>query len=534
MHSLDAKYVKALSEWREVLGEPYVLHDRDTLSYYNTATFKTSTQSLAILRPSTVAEVQQCVRIACAHHISVYPISRGKNWGYGSHVPVFEDGVIISLERMDAILHFDEELGYITVQPGTTFQQVYDYLLQAKTDYVAPAIGSSPGASLIGNALERGIGKGIYSDRFANSSNLQVVLPNGECLRTGFGAWKDSKTSAVYKWGVGPSIDGLFAQSSLGIVTEMTFFLQKRPNCFVPFYYLIKEESALPKLLDALQKLRAERTIETSFILANDLRLLSIGSRYPWESMQDITPLARPVREYLRKSVYGAAWLGEGAILAASPQQARAQAARIRKLLKPVADNLIFMTGAKVRWMECFAPIIKRLIGVDVESLTYFYHNSSYLGKPMERPLRMVYWRKKSEIPATMRPNRDACGVFWIAPVTPWRKPDINTVIEICEATCKEFGYESNIGLNMYSERCVVFTIAILYDREIEGEDANALACYKSMQRQFIDAGYPPYRYGIQSMPALRASDDVYTDLLVDIKRIVDPDNIMAPGHYGL
>lgn len=65
---------------------------------------------------------------------------------------------------------------------------------------------------------------------------MEVVLPNGELVRTGMGALPDpslggldrapheqpgNKAWQLFNYGFGPYNDGIFTQSSLGIVTKM-------------------------------------------------------------------------------------------------------------------------------------------------------------------------------------------------------------------------------------------------------------------------------------------------------------------------
>ena len=54
---------------------------------------------------------------------------------------------------------------------------------------------------------------------------LEVVLANGEVLRTGMGAMPNSEVWHQYKYGFGPLVDGLFSQSNFGIVTRMGLWL---------------------------------------------------------------------------------------------------------------------------------------------------------------------------------------------------------------------------------------------------------------------------------------------------------------------
>ena len=51
---------------------------------------------------------------------------------------------------------------------------------------------------------------------------------------------------------------------------------------------------------------------------------------------------------------------------------------------------------------------------------------------------------------------------------------------------------------------------------------------------RLIGAGYIPYRLGIESVKLLPEPDDDTGKLLDALKKSLDPNNILAPGRYGL
>ena len=61
---------------------------------------------------------------------------------------------------------------------------------------------------------------------------LEVVLANGDVLRTGMGAMPNSQVWHQYKYGFGPIVDGLFSQSNFGIVTRMGLWLMPAPEAY--------------------------------------------------------------------------------------------------------------------------------------------------------------------------------------------------------------------------------------------------------------------------------------------------------------
>lgn len=60
----------------------------------------------------------------------------------------------------------------------------------------------------------------LKGDHFGNHCGMEIVLANGELMRTGTDAMPGSKTGQLYPYAFGPSPDGLFSQSNFGIVSE--------------------------------------------------------------------------------------------------------------------------------------------------------------------------------------------------------------------------------------------------------------------------------------------------------------------------
>ena len=76
----------------------------------------------------------------------------------------------------------------------------------------------------------QGAGYSPYFDHFGFSCGLEIVLGNGDVLRTGDGSIEseDLVNWHTSKYSFGPILDGLFAQSNYGIVTRMGLWLMPR------------------------------------------------------------------------------------------------------------------------------------------------------------------------------------------------------------------------------------------------------------------------------------------------------------------
>ncbi len=360
----DQRLSAALLDWEAVLGQHALTIERDELARAGTATFATSSRALAILRPATRDEVQQCVRIAARHGVPIYPYSTGKNWGYGSRAPVC-DGVLLDLGRLNRIVDFSEDLAYVVIEPGVTQRQLQEFLVSRRSGLWMDATGASPDCSIIGNTMERGFGHTPMGDHCANACALEVVLPTGDVIETGFSQFSGSRSAHVSRWGVGPSLDGLFSQSNFGIVTRLTVWLMPAPQHFEAFFFMTQDENALGEIVEALRTLRLNGTLRGIPHIGNDYKVLSATDRFPWAMTGGATPLSRAHMERLRKERTIGAWNGSGAVYG-THAQVRAARAEVKRALAGKVDRLQFVNDRLLRVMRRFATPFRVVTGWDI------------------------------------------------------------------------------------------------------------------------------------------------------------------------
>ena len=525
-------YDAALAHMTEVVGLQYVITDASALRSAETSTFSTGHRIPGIIRPGNLAEVQECVRVANRFRVPIYPISSGKNWGYGSRVPAADGCFLLDLGRMNRIVDFNEELAYVTVEPGVTQAQLYDFLRERGSKLWMDATGASPACSLIGNTVERGFGHTPYGDHFGNSCGLEIVLPTGRIVQTGFARFPGATAASSYRWGVGPSLDGLFSQSNLGIVTRMTLWLMPAPEYFQAYFFRCEEPEQLPALVDALRPLRLDHTIRGASHIANDYKVLSALEQYPWERAGGVTPLPGALMRELHGELKIGSWNGSGALYGTKRQVKEARRL-LRRALGGIADKLQFLDDRTLRMASAFAKPYEFLTGWNLKRTLALLEPVYGLmkGIPTEHPLASTYWRRRTPPPAVMDPDRDGCGLLWASPVAPASGRHASKLTALASGILLDRGFEPMISLTMITERSLACVVSIAFDRELAGEDARALDCYHHLMERLAANGYYSYRLGLLSM-ARGEQPDSYSDLLRELKRTMDPAGILAPGRY--
>ena len=225
----------------------------------NTATPATTARSSLIARPTSADQVAQVVRFASAHRLTIYTVSKGRNWGLGSRVPVESAAILLDLSRMHRIVSYDPYHGALRVEPGVTFAMASRFLAERGRRHFISAIGGSPEASVLGNVLERGDGAGPLCEQALHACAFEVVLADGTIADTGYGNWTGSRLAGISRDGVGPGLQDLFLQSNLGIVTKMTLLLQRTPRSFRSYWFRLPEQGDLAGALDQLRILFQRR-----------------------------------------------------------------------------------------------------------------------------------------------------------------------------------------------------------------------------------------------------------------------------------
>jgi 4-cresol dehydrogenase (hydroxylating) len=536
----------AVNRLSGILGEEHVLaseadrasHSRDISLWQRTCA--------AVVYPGTAEEVSEVVKVAAEFGLPVWPFSKGKNWGYGAAQGIREGALIMMLERLNRILEVNEELAYAVIEPGVTQRQLNDHLKRNAIRLWVDCTDSTPEGSVVGNALERGIGYTPYWDHFANLCGLEVVLPDGEIFRTGGGP-ANSLSWNTFKWGTGPYLEGLFAQSNLGIVTKAGVWLMPEPEAFAAFICEIDDDRSLPAAIDAIRRLALHRAIPANVHVVNEMLLLAQMIQYPYEMLGGRTHLSNDMRAALRARYRIAPWSVTGGLYGSKGQVLLAKRA-VREALSPygrvrfMGSVMIAVTHAVVRaWkllraVPGITPALTRLMGSSLEKLEVIPHVYPILkGNPGEYIVGFAYFKTRGERPRkNVDPVRDGAGMTWMAVVTPMTGRHTKALLELVQPLFDQHGLDLSLTFMMVNARSALALFEIFFDRDSEEERSRMLALYDELAAATARAGYQQYRTSVAYFDRVLGSSPSFLRLAETLKLAVDPNGILAPGRYGV
>lgn len=530
--SVSSQLALALEQCSKVIGCQHVITEPQQLAQYQQNCACPGMFASAILRPGSVEELKELLLIAKQSNLRLFPISAGKNWGYGSRSPSTPNNIIVELKRLNRIIEVNVDLAYAVVEPGVTQQQLYEYLTTHNLPLMMDATGASPHASLIGNLCERGSGLSPYSDHFNHACGLEILLSDGRSLNTGFGHLPECRSKYLYRWGVGPYLDGLFTQSNFGIVTKAALWLMPKPKTQSAILVQFNDDNHLSRCVGRLRDLKLRGVLSGAVHIANDLRVLSSICSYPWDEAQGKTPLPEQLRLKLQKRYGVGGWNLIGGVWG-TPQQVRLAIRNVRKSLSGHASVTVVSEHA-VNLLSRFRTIYRLFGGVGLEQKLSILRLLK--GIPSFAPQRGAYWRKRvTPDLKTADPDRDGCGLIWFSPIAPLMEKDISELLSIIRTCCASWGFETNLTVSLINERAAVCPIAILFDSTIDEERYRAIACHEQLIKSCVEAGFPPYRLGTHIASyqgSVYRNDDVFWDVCSQIKTCLDPSGIIAPGRY--
>ncbi len=533
----DSKnFALALKKWLDCLGEGYVLESQDAIECFGKDTGCDERKIRAALRPTTVDKVREVVRIAQKYAIPISPVSSGRNWGYGGANPVLDDCVILDLSGLNKIRMLDPVTGLVTVEAGVTQEQLRIYLDERGLDLMIPATGSGPGCSLLGNVMERGFGVTPHSDHFKATTTLEAVLPDGSLYRPAMMEMGGKSADQIYKWGIGPYLDGIFTQGAFGIVTAMTITLAPMPECVEVFFFNIAGNKIGAAVDSVRSMIRDLPGIVMAVNLMNQYRLVSTLGDFPKNLIPEDGPLSRDIVAELAKKHRLPEWMGMSAIYC--PKSFVGKARReVRKRLSLINSFPIFLNSKRLRFLSAAAKVVPGKIGISLREYMETVKRSLDIlkGKPSEIAMPMCYWRsgEKPVDGKNFHPANDGCGLMWYMALVPLKKDVVRRYSEIVEKVCLENGIEPFLTLTTISDQCIESTVPLLFDRKNRMALKRARKCYDELFKAGKEIGVMPNRLSIDQMHYFEEGAPEATNLIRRLHKTLDPNRIMLPGRYG-
>ncbi len=499
-----ADFAGAIKAMRGVVGDEWVFGDPDAvLPWGKTYIPDPDGRHLPVgaVCPRTVEEVQEIVRIANKYKQPIWPVSTGKNMGYGMAAPATPGQIVLDLKRMNRILEVDPDLGTCLIEPGVTYQQLKDYLDDNNIPLWIDVPTVGPIASPVGNTLDRGVGYTPYGEHFTFQCGMEVVLPNAEILRTGMGSIEGSTAWQAFKWGYGPYVDGLFTQSNFGIVTKMGMWLMPRPPVYKPFMIRHDDMADVPKIIEAMRPLRVSSLVANCNLMMSASYQLAMFKR-----RNEIVPDGQPLDDASVKKAAKANGLGMWNTYFALYGTEQTVSA-----IEPIIRAQLTASGGEV------------MTAAEMEGNPWFHHHQTLMqgGLNLDE-IGLLRWRGAGG------------GLAWFAPVAAAKGVEAEGQTKLARQILDSHGFDYTAAYAI-GWRDLHHIIALLYDKSDPEQEKKADACYRELVTSFGKKGWASYRTGVNSMELVAQQyGQTNRDFNKLLKNAIDPNGVIAPGKSGI
>jgi 4-cresol dehydrogenase (hydroxylating) len=449
-----------------------------------------------VKRPRNADELREILQEAWRVGQPVNAISTGRNWGSGSHLPPCDGTAVIDMRTWREIGPLDRATMSVRIEPGVTQGDLYRWLEEHAPDLAFNTTGAGTQTSILGCALERGIGYAGAMDDCV--FGLEVMLGDGSALSPDPEWFHPARNHAV-----GAAHEKLFFQSNYGVVTAARVRLRRRQE----LEQAIVVTGPLPTLLTLLRECYATGVLSlpthigepgrTGRLASNRLAEVRARAVTPDEVravFPDSTDHVALSAMHGRRSVVRSCWrelksmLPAGAVARCFDAQSAARLEKIARLigLRNQADRL-----------ASFLPLF---------GLTW--------GVPSDAGLQAL-----ALPPQAFNPDNAEEGAIYgngVGALDPTDAERMAAIIrgEWSAAAC------TYIVVNAHC-LITVFTLHIA-----PGQEAAAKRAEQQVAQKLRAAGFPPYRLGID-LPGPPANP-----IHRALKSVLDPRGIIAPGRY--
>lgn len=220
---------RAVNTLKGTLGEAFVITNLEERQYFSQdLSWEPLETAEIVVQPGSVEELATSVRVANAAGMAVVPRGGGMSYTKG-YTPERAATVLIDTRRMSRVTEINIEDMYVTAECGCTWEQLYTTLRPhgVRTPYWGPLSGryATVGGALSQNSLFYGSAR--YGSVADSVLGLDVVLAGGQIVRTGSGG---SRTGSPFFRYFGPDLTGLFVSDTGAFGVKATATLKLVPS----------------------------------------------------------------------------------------------------------------------------------------------------------------------------------------------------------------------------------------------------------------------------------------------------------------
>lgn len=479
-----------------------------------------------------VDAVAAVLALANEFKVPLWPISGGRNFGYGTSLPVDVRSFILDLSQLRRV-YIDVHSSTALIEPGVTQSDLHAAIKKSGADLLVPTTGVGPNGNILGNALDGGYGLTPIADHFNAICELEGYWGNGTEFRHTYQDLGCAEMAKRWNAGTGYSWAGLLRQGNFGIVTKARVQLARAPEATRILVFEWQSNESFVASQAELNKLTEDIPGIGGIIMMNNCRILST---------QVDTPLASPLTgEERAHYLHGlatqrkiSAWTGLGTLYGSRA----AVAGSVKDIRRRLKNCRVWsFSPEQIRQLQTIQDYLpkwgfsalRRHFGALVNTL------GTVEGYPIVAFLKIAYaldpTAKKLDL--NSHPAKDGAGILWYAPLVPFTADEVERYRTVMSKCLTDNGFDPLLAVTSRSSRTLSGTIPLLFDRKNPDDVARAKHCYRELVKTGLENGWPPYRLGVDYMDLIACpADSPSAQVQQLLKKALDENEVIATGRY--
>lgn len=490
----------------EIVGEDYVTKNSETTANYaRDLSFIQGKKPDYVVFPKRTSDIQAIVKMANAESVPIVPRSSPVSF-HGAGIPT-EGGIIIDLRGMDRIHEINDRNRYAIIEPGVTFLQLQQELKKHGFRLAKPFL-DSPSSSVVSSYMERNPVATAADFTYGTEHiiSYKLVSPLGEVFTVGHPPLDNTPASAPD--GPGLNFYRIFqgAQGTLGIVTWMVIRVLPVPKRQKIFFF---------------SSTSLARTVE----IIRHLQKYELGLECFAMNQFNLSILASSVSDDVAKTLEEGSYVGpRGAI---AWDDAQLQQFNDMRIKLPPWTGMICLSAV--------GPIPEEKIAYQTEDLTEI---AAIIGAELKSTVDGANFLEGLILEELLFSRRmqlrfgykgASCQIMF------YSEPDrLDAVNEVVLKFCNKFQYPvGDLGffiLPIERARAFYCCLDLHFRPNDPDESSRVLGLFDGLSRKLAEKGaFFDRPYGKWATFVYEHSG-TYAHYLKEIKRAIDPNNIMNPG----
>lgn len=311
-------------------------------------------------------------------------------------------------------------------------------------------------------------------------AGIEVMLADGDLVRTGQFGISNSPSAFISKFTFGPSVEGLFLQSNLGVVTKLSIWMTPQPAAYMSCNFSMPRFEDIEVMVDTFGELRRSGIVPNCVWMTSLIETLCISGR-----REDFWKGEGPIPEWrmdeLQKELGVGQWLARWGLYGPA-RIVKAQLEEIRDILAKKAP-----TG------ELKGTLFEGENGGLLDASTVpLEHGAMFVGVPSMWSLPLIDW----PLPRDSK-GKAAHGDY--APVIPSSGKMVLEWMQVSKPIYEAAGIEL-MGDFFMHERHVVLMNMFTFDQQDPEQRKKVHQLYYGLYREAKKRGFGMYRAHVNHM----------------------------------